>query len=307
LTIAAGFVCPSGVVIAADTKESYGSDGHTYVNKIVVDTHIISRTLRNPKVESPYMAIVGSGDGAVVDHIVGHIRDIFHATADSGLVVFQKALAELMPRLYASEAFTAYPHTDATELYTQFLVAVRPNYRERAALFQINSSLVEEVHSGIRIIGCGTMQEMATELASMNLDRWDSEVAALYLISEAKRHYSMVGGLTHIYSLPNPGPGWHAPKADRVLDQGYREALFSQLRDWHHRLVVTVGSFSISRESSDLVLKAFQEDILRIRDEFIALEQMEGKRELRDKETRAKKRAEAKQRWFDSQSKEPKK
>ncbi len=306
MTIAAGFVCPSGIVIAADTKESYGSDDHTYVNKIVVDTHRIAKPQLRPRTESPHIAIVGSGDGALVDHIVTHIRNTFHAHADTDLAVFRQALTELMPRLYASDPFTSYPHSDSTELYTQLLVAVRPNYNEPAALFQINSSLVEEVHSGIRIIGCGTMQEMANELANMYLDRWDSEVAALYLISEAKRHYSMVGGLTHIYSLPNPGPDAHPPKADRVLDQSYREALFAQLRDWHHRLVVTVGSFSISQESSDLMLKAFQEDILRIRDDFIALEKMEGQREHRDRQTRAKKHAESMQKWVDLQSNKPK-
>jgi hypothetical protein len=302
VTIAAGFVSPSGIVLAADTQESHGSDDHTYVNKIVVDTHYLSRPLLRPKTESPYIAIVGSGDGGLVDHIVGHIRDIFHATADSALTAFRQALVELMPRLYVSEAFTAYP----LDLYTEFLVAVRPNYSEGAALFHTKASIVDEVHSGIRIIGCGTMQEMATELAGMSLDRWDSEVAALYLISEAKRHYSSVGGMTHIYSLPNPGPSAPPPKADRVLDQGYREALFAQLRGWHHRLAVTVGSFSISEESSDSILKSFQEDIVRIREEFIALEKMEGHRSRREMKRSAKEQLEAYNKWTESPSKDPK-
>jgi hypothetical protein len=257
VTIATGFVCPDGIVIAADTKESYGSDDHTYVNKIAVDTHQIPRPLRRPKTESPYIAIVGAGSGPLVDHITGHVREIFHASPDADLDVFRRALIELMPRLYASEAFSSFPHSDVADLYTEFLVAVRPNYREKAALFKTTSSLVEEVNSGIRIIGCGTMQEMVIELGLMSLDRWDSQVAALYLIYEAKRRYSVVGGMTQIYSLPHPAPDARPPVADPVLDQGYREALFAPLRYLHHRLVVTLGSPTISRASSELEIKSF--------------------------------------------------
>lgn len=300
VTIAVGFVSPDGIVIAADTKESYGSDDHTYVNKIGVDTHYISRPQLRPKTEAPYIALVGSGYGVLVDHIASHIKTIFHESADKELAVFRKALAELMPRLYTSKAFKSFPHSEATEMWTEFLVAVRPNYGENAALFHVNSSLVEEVYSGVRIIGCGTMQEMAFELAVLDLNRWDSEVAALYLVSEAKRRFSSVGGLTHVYSLPNPGPDAHPPKADKVLDQGYRDALFAQLRAWHHRLVVTVGSFSISEESSDAILKAFQEDVLRIRNEFIALEKMEGERTRLEMKRSARRQIEAEKKWEDS-------
>ena len=293
MTIAAGFVCPYGIVIAADTKESYGSNDHTYVNKIAVDTHPIPRPQLRPKTESPYIAIVGSGYGPLVDHIAGHINNIFHASADTDLAVFRQVLTELMPRLYASEAITSFPHSDVADLYTEFLVAVRPNYRENAALFKTNSSLVEEVHSGIRIIGCGTMQEMVIELGMMNLDRWDSEVAALYLIYEAKRRYSIVGGLTQIYSLPHPAPDARPPIADPVLDQGYREALFAQLRYLHHRLVVTLGSSTISRESSELEIKSLDKHIRTIRNEFIELEKLEGKRLRRTRKTRGREAAEA--------------
>jgi 20S proteasome alpha/beta subunit len=34
MTVAVGFVCEGGVVLAADTKESFDGDIHTYVHKI---------------------------------------------------------------------------------------------------------------------------------------------------------------------------------------------------------------------------------------------------------------------------------
>ena len=234
------------------------------------------------------MAIVGSGDGNLVNHIAEHIKNIFHANADADLSVFRQALIDLMPRLYASEAFVSYPRSDATNVYTQLLVAVRPNYREKAALFLINSSLVDEVHNGIRIIGCGTMEETAREL-EMDLDMGESTTAALYLIYEAKRHYSYVGGVTHVYSLPHPpsvpGPG-RTPLALRVVDQGQKEHLFGGLRNWHYRILVSVGSPATSKESFDALVGDYADDLHRIRQEFEELEKQEIARYWRNQKTK---------------------
>jgi len=291
MTIAAGFVVPDGIILAADTKESYGENDHTYINKIEVDWHTFPSAQSRPKTQSAYIAIVGSGDGYLIDHITGQIKRIFHETADSDMEVFGKALSELMPCLYASPAFTAYPHSDITDLYTQFLIAVRLNNRQPATLFETNSSLVNEVlHNSLRIIGCGTMKETANELIMPDLSRdsmYDAKVAALYLIYEAKRHYSSVGGLTHIYHLPHPGAGAR-PEAWNPVDQGLRENLFQQLRDWHHRIVMTVGSVAIAPESYEIVLDQFQRDMRRIRKEFIVMQERERERQHDETLTRAR-------------------
>jgi len=190
VTIAAGFVCPEGIVIAADTNESYGDSEHTYVNKIEVVKESLPGGSMRPHTRAAYAAIVGSGDACLVDHIVTHIKRIFRDNVDHDVAAFRQSLVELMPQLYASDAVTSYPHSDSTDLYTQLLVAARPNYNEKAALFLINSSLVTEVESGAHIIGCGTMQETARELWELNPDIRDTTIAALYLIYEAKRRYS---------------------------------------------------------------------------------------------------------------------
>ncbi|MCU1296184.1 MAG: hypothetical protein JWO91_462 [Acidobacteriaceae bacterium] len=236
-------------------------------------SHIVKKLIH------PCTASFRVRDAALVNHIAAHIKKIFLDNAGADLAIFSKSLTELMPRLYAGDPFTSYPHSDVADLYTEFLVAARPNYREKVALFQINSSLVEEVSRGIRVIGCGTMQETAFELDVMNLNMYDSAPAALYLIYEAKRHYSYVGGVTHIHSIPNPGPSGHPPETERRLDQGLKESLFAQLRAWHHQMIVTAGSRYVSTESFALVMDSFQKDIRRIRDEFEALEKREQERD----------------------------
>ena len=290
MTIAAGLACPDGIVIAADTKESYGESDHTYINKIEVARHFIEHS-RRPKTQAAYAAIVGSGDAALVDHIVGHIKKTFQDSVNADLSVFRQSLFELMPKLYASDAIAAYPHSEPSDLYTQLLVAARPNYRENATLFLINSSLIEEVTRGVRIIGCGTMQETAQELDLLSLNMYDSATAALYLIYEAKRHYSYVGGVTHIYSLPNPpttpGPG-ATPRSERVWDQGQKESLFSELRMLHHGIVVAAGSTVISEESYKEGVENFLDGLGLIRQEFEALEKEERERYSRKNKVDAK-------------------
>src|SRR5207244_853295 len=95
--------------------------------------------------------------------------------------------------------------------------------------------------------------------------------------------YSHVGGVTHVYLLPNPpsdpGPG-RTPQPERVVDQGQKEHLFAGLRIWHHRVLVTVGSPAISKESFDALVGDYADDLHRIRQEFEELEKQEQRRFL---------------------------
>ena len=54
VTIAVGFVCTNGTLLAADTKESYPDSQHTYVNKVCpFDSGDLDG------------ALVGAGDAAI--------------------------------------------------------------------------------------------------------------------------------------------------------------------------------------------------------------------------------------------------
>jgi len=303
MTIGAGFVCHDGVVLAADTKESFQDDSHTYVNKIVADRHFLPNKMR-PKTEAAYLAIAGSGSGPLVNHVINQIKPIFHECAAKDISAFQNALVELMPQVYESPAFRSYPCSDMVELMTQFIVVMRPECA-KASVFEINSSVVDEIPHGVTIIGHGTMRETADELESMNLGRWDSTVAALYLISEAKRHYSSVGGVTHIYSIPHYGPAMSPPEGEQIFDQGAKEILFGKLRKWHHELVMMAASLVISDEVYKSQMAIFQEDHQRIRDDFMAIEKRDRERIQREQSYRVRKRIEAEKEYEDTLNKTP--
>ncbi|PYX96553.1 MAG: hypothetical protein DMG63_16845, partial [Acidobacteria bacterium] len=112
MTIAAGLFSIDGVVLAADTKESYG-EVHTYVDK-----------LESVSTEYCNGAIAGSGDGYLLDYVTPCVLNLMRSKiTTSG--EFEDQLRELMVTLYQSPAVKSYPIDKSSDLYTQFLVATK--------------------------------------------------------------------------------------------------------------------------------------------------------------------------------------
>jgi hypothetical protein len=229
MTIAAGFICTDGIVLAADTKEVYSNSGdHTYVHKLDM-------------IDSPQCsgALAGAGYSYPVDYVTSKIKELFkletYLTADE----CERALGSLMALIYQSKQMKAYPKSQPDELQASFLVALRPKAEGgESCLFLINSSLVTRVREGVRVIGYGLMQQMADEMGRSHLSVRQARGAALYLIYETKRRTSDVGGLTHIYALLNSGE----VLPERTWDQAARETLFDSLRELHHHMVIAVSN-----------------------------------------------------------------
>lgn len=267
MTLAAGFFCPDGIVLAADTRESFGEDIHAYVGKIETVKQYKNPSSR-PNTEAAYAAIVGSGASTIVEYIVPQIRRTFINCAHKELSEFEQALTELMPNLYSNDPLVAYPHTEPFEMQTEFLVVARPDRFSSAAMFLVNSSLVRRVDYGAHVIGCVPMQETANELGILGLTCDQAVLAATYLIYDAKRRYSSVGGPTHIYTLPHARPGSSLPYTERYWDQGSKESIFGELRRFFQRLTVALGDPTTSDEQFSEEMTGVLKDLHRIRQDF---------------------------------------
>ncbi len=277
MTIAVGFCCRDGIVLAADTKESYGQDDHTYVDKL----SLLSQTEVGNRCQG---GLVGAGEGYLVDYIIPRIKAMvargkYMSGGESAWTIesFTLALEKLMAEIYASKAIKAYPHSSATDLYCSILIAIQFNL-ERPALFVVNSSLVTQVKNEAKIIGYGPMQEMATEMHRLYLTAEEASTAALYLIYDAKRRYGAAGGVVHILKLS----GGSRQDFERTWDQPAKESLFNDLRLLHYRMVVTVATRGIApaeysrimgllvkrargiKSAFEKIEKAYQEWLLRI-------------------------------------------
>jgi hypothetical protein len=165
MTIAAGFICTDGIVLGADTKESYGEAGLTYVDKLLFD-----------KFPNGAIGIAGSGVAYPLDYIYPRILDLFKSHSYSSLNDGEQAIAKLLVGIHASKEFKNYPVKD--DLPTQFLIAL--HIAGKTSLLISTSTLLTPL-KGAKVVGAGFMQQMVTELGQKNLTVEQASIAALYL------------------------------------------------------------------------------------------------------------------------------
>jgi hypothetical protein len=258
MTIAAGFICTDGIVLAADTKEMSGSGSHTFVHKLeVIDSPLCSG------------ALAGAGYSFPVNFITAKLKALFEDTKYSTPDEYEAALSSTMPMIYKSEQMRAYPKSEKDELQTSFLVTLRPKLgHTEPVLFVIDSSLVTRIHEGVKVIGWWSMQEMADEFGKLHLSVQQAKLAALYLIYETKKRTDYVGGKVHIYGISKDG--WVI--SDRTWDQPNREELFNSLQSMHYFLVTNVADPKLSPAEFGMSLQFFTKTIKEIRSEFIRIE-----------------------------------
>jgi hypothetical protein len=259
MTIAAGFICTDGIVLAADTKEVYSnSNDHTYVHKLDV--------IDSPKCSG---ALAGAGYSYPVEYVTSKIKDLFATETYLTVDECERALGSLMGLIYQSKQMKAYPKAQPDELQASFLVALRPKTGDgESCLFLVNSSLVTRIREGVRVIGYGLMQQMADEMGKAHLSVRQARSAALYLIYETKRRTSDVGGLTHIYALLSSGE----VLPERTWDQPQRETLFDSLRELHHHMVIAVSNPELQPWDYKEAMKTVIVNAKHIRGEFRRIE-----------------------------------
>ncbi len=257
MTIAVGFVCKDGIVLAADTKESYEFE-HTFVEKI---------SLRNAG--ECQFGIAGSGTDYLLDYLTPRIMDLIvkgdpWPTLDACFI----ELENLMAQLYEGDPIKAYPINSAEELYTSSLLAIRLNPSVQPVLFSINCSLVTSVPE-FSVIGYGPMKEMAREMWSLDLTVEQASKAALSVIHDTKRRSGGAGGVTNILKMFNDS---RPAEWERTWDQSAREALLNDLRLLYHRMVITVTTPGISDTEYERVSAALTKRAADIRKAFQKIE-----------------------------------
>ncbi len=105
MTIAVGFVCTDGIVLAADTKEVYG-DQHTNVHKLeIIDSAECSG------------ALAGSGYAYPVDYIAPKIKELFETGDYKTANQCEAALSSLMALIYKKQSNEGFPGWSERPLY----------------------------------------------------------------------------------------------------------------------------------------------------------------------------------------------
>jgi hypothetical protein len=258
MTIAAGFVCTDGIVLAADTKEVSGTGSHTFVHKLeIIDSQFCSG------------ALAGAGYSFPVNSITLKLKALLESGNYSSADEYEAALSSAMKLIYESRNMKAYPRSEKDELQTSFLVTVCSKANGvKPILFVIDSSLVSRVQEGVKVVGWWSMQEMADELGRLHLSIHQARIAALYLIYETKKRTEYVGGKVHIYAISDQGD----VLPERTWDQPNREELFNSLQSMHYYLVTAVADPNLSNDDYRNSMQFFTQTMKEIRSEFVRIE-----------------------------------
>lgn len=242
VTAIAGFNCRDGVVIAADTEESYGDD-KAYAHKLFPVERPNSR-----------LCVAGSGIGYLVDYA----NDRIVAAFDSGIknaAEFEASLKSTLDELYGDK-FTLYPVQSPSDLRIQLLIGAQfateaePPVWAQPVLFECQSNLVTPIrktkHSSILGVG-ELLKETGIQLAGWGLDTKLAEWASIYLIHQAKRRYGGVGGKTHTFTIRTDGTFSY----NRGTNLYEKEALLEGFARTCQLLMLSLGTSVTDARSKD--------------------------------------------------------
>ena len=265
MTAIAGFNCVDGVVLAADSEETYG-DLKMYAHKLFPFERDTWR-----------VGIAGAGPSYFIDYAKDKIIAALHGEIRDEND-FHDSVSKILDGLYKNE-FKRYPSEKPTDLVMQLLVGVQfLNQSDSSwtspALFECQSNLVTKVKLGqSRVFGMGEfIKELGVQFADWKLTAELAEWACICVIYEAKRRFGGVGGKTHVFRMMKDGT-W----ADR-LGQGIPETeVILEILPKIHQLI----AFSIS----PLVSDSKSRDLLDAVKRWLAA----ARRELKDLEVRRRK------------------
>lgn len=245
MTAIVAFRCFDGLVMAADTEETY-PDNKVYTFKLFP----VER-------EKKRLCVAGSGIGYLVDYAKDQIVSAF----DSGLTNvadFEERLRSVMHDLYTTD-FTLYPADRDSDRQIQLLVGVQFASESHTGLwmpptlFECQSNLVTVLKNPAqrgRILGAGVvLSETAAQFANWGLDVELAERASLYLVYEAKRRLTGVGGRTHIFTMRNNGTFEHY----RGRNLREQEAVLDGFNGITQLLLLTLEPTLSERKASDFL------------------------------------------------------
>ncbi|HEY1799974.1 MAG TPA: hypothetical protein VGG46_03480 [Terriglobales bacterium] len=217
MTAISAFLCGDGLVMAADTEETY-PENKVYTFKLFP----VER-------EGKRLCIAGAGIGYLIDYAKDEIVSALNGITD--IADFEKQLRRIMRGLYETD-FRLYPVDNESERRIQLLVGVQfvhqsnPSTWLVPALFECQSNLVTSPRNPAqraRILGVGeVLQETARQFSNWGLNVELAERVSFYLMYEAKRRLAGVGGKTHIFTMRSNGTfdyyrGKHIEEQEAVL------------------------------------------------------------------------------------------
>lgn len=215
VTIAAGFVCNSGIVLCADTQEQAG-----YIKTTGQKIFGYKRDWCNA-------VFAGAGNADLIDSLIEQIADKLdegHNTQKSVIAAMRSAVLEF----HQNEV--AYYPGDGDDRLIEMLVGIKP-HKERELLCKITGPAIKMVPA-YAVIGTGTLvRYIAQRLYRDDMPINHGIYASIYLLAMAKKYVSGCGESTHIFTIRSDN-SMQAETVVSVMDQEMNISRFeSDTRD----------------------------------------------------------------------------
>ncbi len=255
MTICIGMRCSNGVIVAADTQESYGSE-ISYVTKIYQLAIAQNKAI-----------VAGAGRSHFIDYAKDKIQTEVLAVCKNH-TQFHAQLSVLMRRLYGDD-FRKFPTDTMSEKDIQLLVAAQFG-KGIPYLYSVDSTLVRHITTS-RVIGIETLSPMAQSFQEMSLNMGQAAWAAIYVIKIAKERYQAVGGTTHVFGISSTGDF----QVERTNDMPQREAAIGRLDRLTRLLLIGIvpptgrPAFDAQIKITADFLKTTREDLEKIDTDFV--------------------------------------
>jgi hypothetical protein len=250
VTIAAGIVCSDGIVMCADSQESYG-DFKWPVKKLSYPRSTFGDTM---------LVISGAGFGPAIDTATQEIfRQLSHSMFPLDIMLHK--IREILREIYEKDLplHLAAPHTD---LDFRLLMALRGE-GGGIGLFVSSGPLIKRVDD-FEIIGCGDvitrffahMSYRQTLLDRPALSMYEGTVLAAYLLHLAKSQMTTIGGKSQIITLSWEGDmqfadAWELP---------HWEKFFAAYQEESQELMLACANPTITEKQFEAKLKHFVSD-----------------------------------------------
>lgn len=213
VTIVAGFKCADGIVLCADTEETFGN-AKTSVPKLQV-----CYSSQTDHAEDLMFALAGAGNGPWVDKLVALTwAQVQTATSfDEACHLAEKSIKDAHEEY--GNIFQPGMMPDAKLVY-----AVKMDGKSK--LFSSDGPLVNEQRH-FAIHGCGA--ELGTYIYNLMCPSWTRHtlsqlaVLAAYIVYQAKTYVPGVGGSTHLVKLRNDGGSFaDFGNSDKWMEQHFQ-------------------------------------------------------------------------------------
>jgi 20S proteasome alpha/beta subunit len=190
MTIALGIVATDGIVLAADTEDSYGTTAKVAQSKIGFAYH---------KIAGGTCAVTGAGGGLYIDAVTAELLDAYLGKGEVSRKRLEPILRDVLHRFHALHVipFGQYPSEDRPS----FELIVSHSLKHEATLWSTDHSVMHRQKKYAAVgVGAFTAMHLLRRLFTPSTRNvMETAVLAAYVAFEAKELIQGCGQFTQVF------------------------------------------------------------------------------------------------------------